>query len=1111
MFKPPAGTASGFTFGTQATQNQNQTPNPGAGNQGAATAGFGFGAPAANPSTPSLGAAPTFSFAAKPAENTAKPSSFGGFGTGTAASSAPASSTPLFGGLGAAPGPTSSGSTALPGAAAGSAPAAKPLFGGASPAPAAPSLFGGATTASAAPSLFGTPAAAPASTPALNFGAKPSDPSPLSAAKPSTAPAPLFGAAVSNASAANAGTSAPAAGATAPGATTSSAPALSFGAAKPTPASAAPLFGAKPADGAAAAPALSFGAAPATPGPLKVGDLAAPLPAGTAPKAANTPAAAPLAASQPPAVGSISILKNKTLEDMINKWSSELDTYTREFHRQAIQVQKWDHALVSNGALITQLFNELQEVEGYEREIEQNLEYIEAQQAELENSLETFSTQIQSIISQDQSNPNSRFRWVLCGRNIRSTPADEDREKAYTLAEHLNTKLDDMTSSLAVVIGDLNASRQSQSSTLGSGLGEESPLDSITQVLNAHLTSLEWIERSSGKLEGKIEKIRGLEEMAHKNVERVYSSKVYAFHKRGSKIGNAFLVLAIVTTVVRIANLVTVSGICIIGQVIAGTATNVTTCQPATLVKVMGIVVAATNSLDLLLFFTSSAVFVLHIINALRIEKGMALAREMMLHHGGLDFVVMLGLRGYVFSAAIVIAATGTSGNDTLPIYSAAVGATVWTLYTFLIVSYESSQSLISKTKKRIYFPLRGSVGDLLYILAANIDKRHSPIYRLSVFCWLLLLLTILLFIAGFDYLNSPYGTDGQLYNKCITVGNTLLFGVNLILYYVTVERVTAFHKRTSKVGIFYMILAIVTTLVRICNYSIINGVCMFGQVIPGVVADATSCKPVLVIKAGSALTVVLNTFDLVLFITSSIVFILHITRTLDIQMGRELMVELMLQSGGIDYIIMLDVVACAIVIGLSGVVANYSRPVFVGTIAAAVWTLYTFLIVSYDTSKKLITQRGLQTGGKTGEFLTVTDPETNMVQKIPVTNGVVPATAFSKFKILQTTPPPQNEGDTVPIRLYDPGFKTRADTAVCNSSISHIDGAAGKLYYRGYDIEELFVKSSFLEVSYLLIWGHLPNLQELDDWRGNIMRHTFLHSSIEKQMETFRYDAHPM
>lgn len=54
-----------------------------------------------------------------------------------------------------------------------------------------------------------------------------------------------------------------------------------------------------------------------------------------------------------------------------------------------------------------------------------------------------------------------------------------------------------------------------------------------------------------------------------------------------------------------------------------------------------------------------------------------------------------------------------------------------------------------------------------------------------------------------------------------------------------------------------------------------------------------------------------LNTFDLVLFITSSIVFILHITRTLDIQMGRELMVELMLQSGGIDYIIMLGFRVC--------------------------------------------------------------------------------------------------------------------------------------------------------------------------------------------------------
>ncbi|KAJ3275160.1 hypothetical protein HDV01_001299 [Terramyces sp. JEL0728] len=123
---------------------------------------------------------------------------------------------------------------------------------------------------------------------------------------------------------------------------------------------------------------------------------------------------------------------------------------------------------------------------------------------------------------------------------------------------------------------------------------------------------------------------------------------------------------------------------------------------------------------------------------------------------------------------------------------------------------------------------------------------------------------------------------------------------------------------------------------------------------------------------------------------------------------------------------------------------------------------------------------------------LTVKDPQTGTVVEIPVTNNTIPATYFTKFKIAQTTPTPEKPGDTVPVRLLDPGFK---NTAVCNSKISFVDGENSKLYYRGYDIEQLVENSSYLE-------------DELNDWTKNIMRHTYLHSQIERQMETFRYDA---
>src|SRR5256886_8799023 len=90
----------------------------------------------------------------------------------------------------------------------------------------------------------------------------------------------------------------------------------------------------------------------------------------------------------------------------------------------------------------------------------------------------------------------------------------------------------------------------------------------------------------------------------------------------------------------------------------------------------------------------------------------------------------------------------------------------------------------------------------------------------------------------------------------------------------------------------------------------------------------------------------------------------------------------------------------------------------------------------------------------------------------------------------------------------YDPGFMS---TASCKSKITYIDGDAGILLYRGYPIEQLAERSSFVEVSYLLIHGDLPTKAELDAWTFNVTHHTFIHENIKKFMDGFRHDAHPM
>ncbi|MEH0829842.1 MULTISPECIES: citrate synthase [unclassified Micromonospora] len=90
----------------------------------------------------------------------------------------------------------------------------------------------------------------------------------------------------------------------------------------------------------------------------------------------------------------------------------------------------------------------------------------------------------------------------------------------------------------------------------------------------------------------------------------------------------------------------------------------------------------------------------------------------------------------------------------------------------------------------------------------------------------------------------------------------------------------------------------------------------------------------------------------------------------------------------------------------------------------------------------------------------------------------------------------------------YDPGF---VNTASCSSEITYIDGDAGILRYRGYPIEQLAGKSSFLEVSYLLIYGELPTQQQLTEFSDRIRRHSLLHEEMRRFFDGFPRDAHPM
>ena len=128
-------------------------------------------------------------------------------------------------------------------------------------------------------------------------------------------------------------------------------------------------------------------------------------------------------------------------------------------------------------------------------------------------------------------------------------------------------------------------------------------------------------------------------------------------------------------------------------------------------------------------------------------------------------------------------------------------------------------------------------------------------------------------------------------------------------------------------------------------------------------------------------------------------------------------------------------------------------------------------------------------------DTITIIDDRTGKKVTVPITDGV-----FSSSALRDLDPN---------LFMYDPAYLS---TASCASSITYLDGDAGILRYRGYPIEQLAEKSTFLEVAYLLINGQLPTATELSTWQLNVTHHTMIHENMRKRfVDGFHYDAHPM
>jgi len=131
-------------------------------------------------------------------------------------------------------------------------------------------------------------------------------------------------------------------------------------------------------------------------------------------------------------------------------------------------------------------------------------------------------------------------------------------------------------------------------------------------------------------------------------------------------------------------------------------------------------------------------------------------------------------------------------------------------------------------------------------------------------------------------------------------------------------------------------------------------------------------------------------------------------------------------------------------------------------------------------------------------DTMTITDNSTGKSVELPIRRGTLGA------PVLDIT----NFYKEMGYFTFDPGFLS---TASCRSSITFIDGDAGVLLYRGYPIDQLAEKSTFIEVAYLMLYGELPNEKELERFSRLIRQHTLINESLKSFYQGFYHDAHPM
>ena len=244
-------------------------------------------------------------------------------------------------------------------------------------------------------------------------------------------------------------------------------------------------------------------------------------------------------------------IDNKTLDELIIKWSKQLAGTSKIFNTYTDKVREWDQQLVVSGDEILRLNQDSIEAEALQSKIDQHLLFVESQQNELEKVLDNYEQQADILLNNIELNSSSNSitnhsadaggsgsgaddGGSSAGNNGDSSTlsvTDKLREKAYHSAELLDERLDNLGDNLSTLISEINAvsevftknsinefalpapangSQNGSASESKSGNGDENPIEEIVKLLNLHLDNLKYIEDTEEKLKTKINKINNI-------------------------------------------------------------------------------------------------------------------------------------------------------------------------------------------------------------------------------------------------------------------------------------------------------------------------------------------------------------------------------------------------------------------------------------------------------------------------------------------------------------------------------------------------------------------------------------------------------------------------